>query len=103
MMGRLDEKYLGDRRRRHIPLKMLPSDTIRLGNLFFTCEPEEKTLDVVVRELGEDVLMYPTDFPHERAGGEFAKDIPAFLERADLSEKAKRKILSENAKRFYRL
>jgi predicted TIM-barrel fold metal-dependent hydrolase len=45
--------------------------------------------------------MYPTDFPHERQTGEFARDIPEFLERPDLSENVKRKILSENAKRFY--
>jgi predicted TIM-barrel fold metal-dependent hydrolase len=45
--------------------------------------------------------MYPTDFPHERQADEFAKDVPEFLERPDLSDIAKRKILSENAKRFY--
>lgn len=103
MMGRLDEKYEGDRRRRHLPLKRLPSEYIRGGNVFFTCELEEKTLDVVVRELGEDILMYPSDFPHEKARGEFAKGIPEFLERPDLSDNVKRKILYDNAKRFYRL
>jgi len=53
--------------------------------------------------MGEDYLMYPTDFPHERQAGEFAVDIPEFWERKDLSESAKRKILSENAKRFYNM
>ena len=53
--------------------------------------------------MGEDYLMYPTDFPHEREAGEFAKDIPEFWERNDLSESVKRKILSENAKRFYNM
>jgi len=47
--------------------------------------------------------MYPTDFPHEREAGEFAKDIPEFWQRTDLSESAKRKILSNNAKRFYNM
>jgi predicted TIM-barrel fold metal-dependent hydrolase len=56
-----------------------------------------------VREMGEDYLMYPTDFPHERQAGEFAVDISEFWERQDLTEKVKRKILSENAKRFYNM
>mgnify|MGYP003409799652 CR=1 FL=1 len=34
---------------------------------------------------------------------EYLKDIPEFEAREDVSETAKRKILSENAKRFYRL
>ncbi len=103
MMDRLDEKYRGDRRRRHIPLKRLPSEYIRSGNVYFTCELEEKILDTVVRELGEDVLMYPSDFPHEKAREEFSTDIPEFLERSDMTATAKRKILYDNAKRFYRL
>lgn len=103
MMDRLDQKYQGDRRRRSVALRKLPSEYIRSGNIYFTCELDERTLDVVVRELGEDVLMYPSDFPHEKSRGEFAQDIPAFLKRDDLPDGAKRKILYENAKRFYRL
>ena len=64
---------------------------------------DEKILDVVAREVSENCIMYPSDFPHERAVGEFGKDIPEFLEREDLSETLKRKILCDNAKRFYGL
>jgi predicted TIM-barrel fold metal-dependent hydrolase len=103
MMDRLDEKYQGDRRRRSIALKKLPSEYIRSGNIYFSCELDERTLDVVVRELGEDLLMYPSDFPHEKSRGEFTEDIPAFLKRDDLSDIVKRKVLYDNAKRFYRL
>jgi uncharacterized protein len=103
MMDRMDEKFHIDRKRRHFPLSKLPSEYFKAGNIYITCETEEKILDTVVREMGEDFIMYPTDFPHEREAGEFAKDIPEFLERPDLSENAKRKILSENAKRFYAL
>jgi len=103
MMDRLDEKFHIDRKRKHFPLSKKPSDYFRSGNVYVTCETDEKILDAVVREMGEDYLMYPTDFPHERQAGEFAVDIPEFWERKDLSETAKRKILSENAKRFYNL
>jgi uncharacterized protein len=101
MMDRMDEKFHIDRKRKHFPLSKLPSEYFKSGNVYVTCETDEKILDAVVREMGEDFIMYPTDFPHERQAGEFATDIPQFLQRPDLSESAKRKILSENAKRFY--
>ena len=101
MMDRMDEKFHIDRKRKHFPLSKLPSEYFKAGNIYVTCETDEKILDAVVREMGEDFIMYPTDFPHEREASEFAKDIPAFFERPDLSESAKKKILCENAKRFY--
>ena len=101
MMDRMDEKFHIDRKRKHFPLSKRPSEYFKSGNVYVTCETDEKTLDVVVREMGEDYMMYPTDFPHEREAGVFAKDIPEFLERPDLSDTVKRKILSENAKQFY--
>jgi len=103
MMDRLDEKHHIDRKRKHFPLSKKPSEYFKSGNIYITCETDEKTLDVVVREMGEDFLMYPTDFPHEREAGVFAKDIPEFWERTDLSERVKRKVFAENAKRFYNL
>lgn len=103
IMDRMDEKFHIDRKRKHFPLSKRPSEYFKTGNVYVTCETGEKTLDIAVREMGEDHIMYPTDFPHEREAGEFGKDIPEFLERRDLSDRVKRKILSENAKRFYAL
>jgi uncharacterized protein len=68
MMDRMDEKFHIDRKRKHFPLSKLPSDYFKNGNIYITCETDEKILDAVVREMGEDYLMYPTDFPHEREG-----------------------------------
>jgi uncharacterized protein len=101
MMDRMDEKFHIDRKRKHFPLSKRPSEYFKSGNVYVTCETDEKILDTVVREMGEDYMMYPTDFPHEREAGVFAKDIPEFWERGDLSERVKRKVFSENAKRFY--
>lgn len=103
MMDRLDEKYHVDRKLKQFQLKKKPSEYIRSGNVYVTCELEEAILDTVVREFGENGLMYPSDFPHEKESDEFAHDIPDFLERPDLAASAKTKILAENAKRFYRL
>ncbi|MDE0212582.1 MAG: amidohydrolase family protein, partial [Deltaproteobacteria bacterium] len=101
MMERMDDKFHVDRKRKHFPLKKLPSEYVKGGNVFITCELDEKILDVVAREFGEDCLMYPSDYPHEKAVSEFGTDIPEFLERPDLSSDLKKKILCDNAKRFY--
>jgi len=103
MMERMDDKFHVDRKRKHFPLKKKPSEYFREGHVYVTCEIEEKILDVVVREFGEDWIMFPSDFPHEKSIEEFGTDIPEFLERADLSSSAKKKILYDNAKRFYRI
>ena len=47
--------------------------------------------------------MFPSDYPHERVYGEFFKDIPELLGRRDLTDRAKEKILYDNAKEFYRI
>ena len=73
MMDRMDEKFHIDRKRKHFPLSKLPSDYFKSGNIYTTCETDEKILDAVVREMGEDYLMYPTDFPHEREAGNSPK------------------------------
>jgi len=45
--------------------------------------------------------FFASDYPHERARADFLPDIPGLAAREDVSASAKRKIFSENAKRFY--
>jgi hypothetical protein len=66
-------------------------------------ESEERTLPYVVELFGEDYIFFASDYPHERSRPEYLKDIPEFEAREDVSETAKRKILADNARRFYRL
>jgi predicted TIM-barrel fold metal-dependent hydrolase len=53
--------------------------------------------------IGDDRLMFPSDYPHERVYGEFLKDIPELLARPELTDTTKQKILYDNAKEFYRI
>jgi len=103
MMDRMDEEF--ERRgARWCPfLKRKPSECIRGGNIYFSCEVEERTLPYVVELLGEDNIFFASDYPHERDRHQFLSDIPEFVERTDLSDKVKEKILLHNAQRFYRL
>ncbi len=103
MMDRMDEEFERRGARWAPALKRKPSEYIRSGNLYFSCEVEEKTLPYVIEFVGEDNVLFATDYPHERRREQFLRDIPEFAERADLSDKVKEKILRRNAQRFYRL
>lgn len=76
------------------------TEYLREGNLFFSCEASEALLPQVVEMVGEDCLFTSADMPHSEARD---NDMSIIAERTDLGESVKRKILSENAARFYKL
>ena len=96
MMDRFDYEYETRGGRSFPNMKKKPSDYVKDCPVYVTCEPEETSLSYVTQIIGEDRIMFPSDYPHERVYGEF-KDIPA-IARADLSDEAKQKILYDNAK-----
>jgi len=85
------------------PLERSPREYFQSGNLFFTAEVEERTLPYVMDLVRPDIILWASDYPHERERGEFGGDIPYLRARDDLSEEAKTAILWDNAVRFYRL
>jgi len=103
MMDRMDEEFERRGARWAPSLKRKPSEVIRGGNIYVSCEVEERTLPYVIELMGEDNIFFASDYPHERQRDAFLKDIPEFIERNDLSDKVKEKILSRNTERFYRL
>jgi predicted TIM-barrel fold metal-dependent hydrolase len=48
--------------------------------------------------LGEDQILFSSDFPHDEGRGDAMKEI---LERHDLTEVQKRKVLCDNTVRFF--
>jgi predicted TIM-barrel fold metal-dependent hydrolase len=62
---------------------------------------DERTLPYAIELLGEDNIFFPSDYPHERDRQDFLGDIPEFLERTDISDRVKEKILFHNSLRFY--
>jgi hypothetical protein len=103
MMDRLDYEYETRGGRSFPNMKKKPSAYIKDCPVYVTCEPEETSLSHVTQVIGEDRVMFPSDYPHERVYGEFLKDIPELLARTDLSDQTKQKILYDNAKDFYRI
>jgi uncharacterized protein len=103
MMDRLHEDYEKFGSRLPRPLERSPRECFRSGNLFFTAEVEERTLPYVMDLVRPDIILWASDYPHERERGEFGGDLPYLRAREDLSAEAKDAILWGNAVRFYRL
>jgi predicted TIM-barrel fold metal-dependent hydrolase len=103
LMERLDEKW--EKIPHQAPLlTKAPSEYVRRCPMYFSCELEEKIIPYVVSLGLEDKLLYPSDFPHERPTlEEFLNDLPRFRQRADLTDKVKKKILRDNCIDFYSL
>jgi predicted TIM-barrel fold metal-dependent hydrolase len=80
---------------------MKPSEYMRSGRCYYHTEPEEKGLVYAIEVLGDDQIMYASDYPHWDC---MHPDSARILqERTDLSASTKRKILGDNAARFYKL
>jgi hypothetical protein len=98
-MARMDEFS-----RSHVkglpPLKMKPSEYVLSGRYFQSIEMSEgeKLTKAVIDLIGEDILMYASDFPHlESWFPESVDNVMAW----DLPEQAKRKLFWDNAVRYY--
>jgi predicted TIM-barrel fold metal-dependent hydrolase len=77
-----------------------PSDYLKSGRIFFGCEGNESFLGRVVEEVGEDLFMYSSDYPHADRTEGTAKFLK---ERDDIAPATRKKLLENNARRFYGL
>jgi uncharacterized protein len=75
-----------------------PSDYLKTGRIFFGCEGNESFLGKIIGEVGEDLFMYSSDYPHaDRAEG----TAKMLKERDDIAAPVRKKMLEDNARRFY--
>jgi predicted TIM-barrel fold metal-dependent hydrolase len=97
-MDRMDEEW--EKRKAEAPLlKKKPSEYITAGNWFFAAEPEESTVPFCLEKIGEDVILFASDYPHWDGG--FPYMTATVKGRKDISEPQKRKIMRDNAARLY--
>lgn len=80
--------------------KLAPQEYLRSGNLFFTCEVDKHFLPEAIAFLGEDQIMFASDIPHADREEFAARPL---LQRSDISDVLKQKILATNTLRFYNL
>ena len=82
-------------------LKKKPSDYVRSGKIYFSCEADEWLLPQAVKLVGENQIVYASDFPHW--DNSYPQSLHEIRDRGDLADAQKRKILSDNARRLYGL
>lgn len=78
-----------------------PSEYFLSGRCFIGCDPDESTIPAVIDALGEDIVVYASDYCHWDC--RFPDTVKIIAERNDLSRSAKEKILSVNPARLYNL
>jgi len=83
-------------------LKRKPSEYIRGPQYFQSIQLHEGELSLrqAIEAIGEDTLMFATDYPHSESW--FPKSVDAVLKWTTIPESARRKLLWENAVRCYR-
>ena len=103
-LWRMDEHYeLGKRRRRPgdvETLSMPPSAYFR-RQCFVSADPDEDIVATVADQVGEEVLLWASDYPHPDA--KYPHAVDHFLAQPSLSEARKRQILWDNPIRLYGL
>jgi uncharacterized protein len=98
---RMDEEF---EKRGHIEARGLgrrPSEHVRSGRIYFSCEGEEILLPQAIAYLGAGQLLYASDFPHWDHS--YPGSLKELTDRSDLTDDQKQKILSENPRRLYGL
>jgi len=76
-------------------LQRKPSEILGGGQLFHAVDPGERYVEHCVQELGEDIWLFATDYPH--TGSPWPDGVQHIAERPNLAESAKVKILGANA------
>jgi hypothetical protein len=97
-LDRIDEHY--EKRPEEAPLLQgKPSEYVQDGQVFFSCEPDEKMLPYCLDRLGEDCLLFASDYPHWDMS--FPHAVSHLMERQDISATQKHKLTYDNILRFY--
>ncbi|NER49294.1 MAG: amidohydrolase [Symploca sp. SIO1A3] len=98
-IDRLDEAY------KSFPgdgiLSCKPSEYLLSGNCYFSCEPDEPHLAFYVQCLGEEQVIFASDYPH--VDSKFPASVRMIIENSGLSNTALARVLGNNARDLYGL
>ncbi|HXX91104.1 MAG TPA: amidohydrolase family protein [Acidimicrobiales bacterium] len=80
-----------------------PAEYVAAGNVRITCEPDEQTLPTLIEALGDDCVMFASDYPHwdgawPRATAELREHAEGRLSAGSLA-----KVAGANARAFFGL
>jgi predicted TIM-barrel fold metal-dependent hydrolase len=80
--------------------QLRPKEYLQRGNVFFGFEVEEPLLPWCIEEYGADCFLFASDIPH---ADRMAGSVNVLLERTDIGETNKQKLLRDTCARFYGL
>lgn len=100
-MERMDDEFAKRGRAEAPALKKKPSEYARSGNIYFSCEADEWLLPQALKLVGENQIVWASDFPHW--DNSYPGSIDEIRDRGDITEAQKRKILADNCRRLYGL
>ncbi len=98
LMDRLDEKHEFFNPLTPEPLSLKPSEYIQ-RNCYFVAEPEERTIGAMLELVGEDKIMWGSDYPHVDS----TLEAPDLIRQsvAGLSAEQQAAVLGNNAARVF--
>ena len=100
LMDRLDEKHQFFAGVSQPTLELRPSEYVR-RNVWFVAEPEERTIGAMLDLVGEDKIVWGSDYPHIDSTTEAPRLIRASV--ADLSPARQEAVLGANAAALFGL
>jgi predicted TIM-barrel fold metal-dependent hydrolase len=71
---------------------------VKSGHIFVAAEADDQMLHLLFELIGENHVLFSSDFPHGEGRDNAALEI---LERQDLSESQKQKLLYDNTVRLF--
>ena len=100
LLWRLDEGWTRLGQMETPEMKKKPSDYFREGRCFVSVESEEDLVKETIQRVGDDCIVFSTDFPHRDS--EYPHAVEHFL-KLPISQDSKRKILWDNCLRLYNI
>jgi uncharacterized protein len=97
LLWRLDEHYEVTFRRPDSPLTLKPSEYFR-RQCFVSVEADEDFVKQVIEAIGDDTIVFSTDWPH--GDSKYPQAVESFM-KLPISDESKRKILWDNCARYY--
>jgi len=88
-----------------------PSDYIKSGRVFFSCEPGDADIPYFLENIGEQAMLFASDYLHFDAlfvgetghdGKPYPGTVHSLLARDDIADSAKTKMMYDNSVAFYK-
>jgi hypothetical protein len=80
-----------------------PAEYVAAGNIVVTCEPDEKSVPYVVEMLGDECIMFASDYPHWDGAWPHATSELLAHNEGRVSDGTLARVAGANARRFYAL